>query len=342
MLETQNDHGAAIQRLAKEGKAPRGKANGADQAAPEDEKPSRGFDAGDLMDMDLPDPTYVCRPWIAEGVTLLCGPPKIGKTTMLRQLIHAANNEGAFFGALCAAADVLFLSLEEGERIMRRKLRAMGIKSAAMRGVRIEFAWKQAADGVQLLREWLYARTGKRIPMIVIDSLTRFRLPPSDRGHAFTEDYNAAKLLADLCKEFPGLCIVILHHTRKSLSDDPVAAISGTYGLSAAADSYLILLRQGGDFRLHAGGRLWEGDASDFAVLRTNGGWQIGGEWDEDVAGLTAKQREVIRQLEAGAKTNKTLGEATKQSSANVSHMLAALQSRGLVASCANGWELVR
>jgi len=47
------------------------------------ERPARSYDAAALVAMDLPDPTYVSRPWIAEGVTLLCGRPKIGKTTLL-------------------------------------------------------------------------------------------------------------------------------------------------------------------------------------------------------------------------------------------------------------------
>jgi len=143
---------------------------------------------------------------------------------------------------------------------MRKKLAACGASITMLRGIRLEFEWPQGAAGVEKLREWLTTRTTTRIPLIIIDSLTRFRVPPSERGNAFTEDYNTVKILADLCKEFPGLCIVILHHTTKAVPEDPVASISGTYGLSAAAENYLILLKQGDEFRLHAGGRLWEGE----------------------------------------------------------------------------------
>jgi RecA-family ATPase len=210
---------------------------------------SRGYDAADLVAMDMPDPAYICRPWIAEGVTLLVGRPKVGKTTMLRQLALQANVAGRFFTAPCQSTQVLFLSLEEGDRLMRKKLAASGATQEMLRGIRMEFEWPQGAAGVERMREWLQARDATRLPLIVIDSLTRFRIPPSDRGNAFTEDYNTVKSLADLCKEFPGLAIVILHHTTKAMPDDPVSAISGTYGLSAATENYLIILKQGEQFR---------------------------------------------------------------------------------------------
>jgi hypothetical protein len=307
------------------------------------EKPARSYDAGDLIEMDMPDPVYVCRPWVSEGVTLVVGRPKIGKTTLLRQLALQANTGGEFFSSRSALADVLFLSLEEGERIMRKKLAALGAKASQLRGIRVEFEWPQGGDGVAYLRKWLQERTSTRTPLVIIDSLTRFRDPPTARGNQFTEDYTAVKLLADLCKEFPGLVVLVLHHTTKASPDDPVSAISGTYGLTAAADNYLILLKQGQQFRLHAGGRLWEGDNSDFELKREAGGWALAGDWDHTAPqGLTPKQQQVIDVLRAGAKTNKTLAELTGQTPSALSHMLAQLSARGLINRLANGWELTR
>jgi len=309
----------------------------------ERERPARSYDAADLVALHLPDPSYIVRPYIAEGVILCCGRQKMGKTTLLRQLGFAANTGGEIFGAPVVYADVLFLSLEEGERIMRKKLALLCSNPEQLRGMRFEFEWPQGAEGVQKLRDWLRSRSNERPPLIIIDSLTRFRVPPSDRGHAFTEDYNTVKLLADLCKEFPGLSIVLLHHTTKAIPEDPVSAISGTYGISAAADSYLILLKQGQGFRLHAGGRLWEGDTNDFELKRSDGGWALAGEWDLTAPqGLTPKQQQVVDLLAKGAKSGKTLSDSTGQSASALSHLMGALQDRGLVRRVANGWELTR
>lgn len=308
---------------------------------PAPERPRRSYDAADLVSMTMPEPTYICRPFVAEGVTLNVGRPKIGKTTMLRDLALQANVGGTFLSEPCATASVLFLSLEEGERVMRKKLAATGATADMLRGIRMEFEWPQGGAGVERIREWLEGLDGKRPPLVIIDSLTRFRVPPSDRGHAFTEDYAAIKLLADLCKEHPGLAVVVLHHTTKAMHDDPVSAISGTYGLSAAADGYLILLKQGQQFRLHAGGRLWERDGSDYELRRDDGKWAMVGEWDHVAPeGLTPKQKQVLDLLRDGAKTNKTLCERTGVEQSAMSHMTRKLEARGLISRIANGWGL--
>ena len=315
------------------------------RGTPDDEpaRPARSYDAADLLSMPMAEPNYILRPYVPEGVTLWYNRPKLGKTTALRQLALAAHVGGQFLGEQCDGAEVWFLSLEEGERLFVKKLRALCADPETARGIRLEFEWPQGAAGVTKLRERLKARVDTRPVLIIIDSLTRFRLPPSDRGHAFTEDYNAAKLLADLCKEFPGLAIVILHHTTKAMPDDPVSAISGTYGLVAAVDSYCVMLKQGQQYRLHAGGRLWDRDASDFELRRNGGGWEMAGEWDTTAPqGLAPKQQQVMDALKSGGKSNKTLAEMTGQSASALSHIMAKLEDRGLVIRVANGWGIAR
>lgn len=303
---------------------------------------SSGVDAAELLEREMVEPGFICEPFIAEGLTLLAGPPKTGKTTLARQLMHAVNHGTNFLGEQCQLADVLFLSLEEGARLMKKKLRAMQIESEQFRGVRMEFEWPQAAEGAERIRDWLKARKSDRPALVLIDSLARFRLPPSAKANAFSEDYAAVKRLADLCKEFPGLSIVVLHHTTKAIHDDPVAMISGTFGLSAGVDSYLIMLRQSQAYRLHAGGRLWDRDVHDYSIARDAGRWNLNGEWDEAVFSMPPKQRAILDLLAEGAKTNRALEEETGQSASSTSHMLKVLLGKGLVARVANGWELVR
>jgi hypothetical protein len=303
---------------------------------------SRGIDGEALACLDLPDPVYLARPWIVEGVTLVVGRPKIGKTTLLRQLCHAANSGGAFLSSPVGAADVTFLSLEEGERLMRAKLRAMAVPLAQFRGIRFEFDWPQGALGADKLRERFESTPAKGQRVVVVDSLQRFRAMPDRTLPAFAQDYEAVRVLAELAKDFPGLAVLVLHHTTKATVDDPVAAISGTYGLTAAADNYLILLRQGEAFRLHCGGRCWEGDAADYELEQVKpAGWSLVGEWHGADASVTPMQRQVLALLRAGAQTRGTLAKALGVDDATkVSHLLSKLQTKGLVEPIANGWCL--
>jgi hypothetical protein len=197
---------------------------------------------------------------------------------------------------------------------------------------------------VSKLRERLNAQRVPegRMRLLVIDSLTRFRVPPPDRGNAFSADYEAVKMLADLAKDFPGLVVLVLHHTTKAVPDDPVAAISGTYGLSAAADNYMVLLKSGERFRLHVGGRLWLGEASDYELHREGGQWALGAEWDFNAATATPKQRQVLELLRDGAKTGATLAKLAGLENSAMRHLCIGMAQKGLIARVANGWELAK
>jgi hypothetical protein len=73
-----------------------------------------------------------------------------------------------------------------------------------------------------------------------------FKAARGDRETLYEADYGSLKELQAVASEF-GIGIVAVHHTRKSGSDsgDPVEKISGTLGLSGAADAFLILDRDG-------------------------------------------------------------------------------------------------
>jgi hypothetical protein len=301
--------------------------------------PARGIDAADLLCKDLPSPTYILKPFLAEGLTLLAASPKAGKTTLMRQVAEAVNCGSEVLGETCAKGDVLFLSLEEGEVLFREKLKLMKIPEANLRGIRLEFEWPQAARGVDRLRDWLKSRSGERsAALIIIDSLARFRLTPSTKANIFMEDYNALKILADLCKQFPGVSICVLHHTTKANHDDPLACISGSHGLTAAVDGYMVLTRKAGEFKLHAGGRLWTSENQDFTLRRSGQRWWLHGAFDEATSALPRKQRQILELLGEGAKSNTALCQLTGQDKSAMSHMLGAMERTGLIQRVADGW----
>ena len=63
-----------------------------------------------------------------------------------------------------------------------------------------------------------------------------------------------------------GVAIVVVHHTRKSGSeDDPFEKVSGTLGLSGAADTTIVLDRDGQGCTLYGRGR----DVTEFEIAVT-------------------------------------------------------------------------
>jgi hypothetical protein len=72
----------------------------------------------------------------------------------------------------------------------------------------------------------------------------------------YHSDYQAVKGLQDLAKEY-GVCILVVHHTRKQDATDHLDLVSGSTGLTGAADGVLVLKRSRGDLdaTLTANGR---------------------------------------------------------------------------------------
>src|SRR5260221_319650 len=85
-----------------------------------------------LLERDIPEPVKLCDPWCFEGVNIIAGRPKLGKTTLERQKLAAAAIGGEFFDSkFINAVKCAFLSLEEGELLCRAKFKMAGFPEEA-------------------------------------------------------------------------------------------------------------------------------------------------------------------------------------------------------------------
>jgi DNA-binding MarR family transcriptional regulator len=104
--------------------------------------------------------------------------------------------------------------------------------------------------------------------------------------------------------------------------------ISGTYGLTAAADSFLVLRKQGSGGTLHAGGRLWDRDDSDFELSRKDQRWHLIGVSD----GLSSGERFTLKVIsESGGMTPTQLAKVLDCTRQNAYQRLDALLAKGKV-----------
>jgi hypothetical protein len=254
-----------------------------------------GESAFALLERDIPEPVKLCDPWAIEGVNIIAGRPKLGKTTLERQKLAAASIGGPFMDSTFpTAVKCAFLSLEEGELLCRAKFKMAGFQDEALAAIQLFFEWPRGQSGVDLLDRYLTANRDVRL--VCIDSLTRFRVIPDVRVPAFMADYEAVNSLHDMSKKHPGVCVDIIHHTRKAKSDDPIDDISGTYGLTAAADSYLVMRHHADGALMHVGGRLWSREESEYKVKRSGQQrWEMLG----PNLGLSDEQQETLELVKA-------------------------------------------
>jgi hypothetical protein len=110
----------------------------------------RGEVALSLLERDMTPISYLCDPWIPEGLHLIASRPKLGKSTLLRQELAAVAGEGQLFGSPCKQATAVYLSLEEGDRLTRRKFEMAGFSHPALASIIVHFEWRRAQRGSRI------------------------------------------------------------------------------------------------------------------------------------------------------------------------------------------------
>jgi len=216
----------------------------------------RGFTAKDLMLMDFPEPKWAIPMILPEGLNLLGGKPKQGKS------IFALNVciEVAFGGKALREIDVekgsaLYLALEDTpRRLQDRMINMLGVRRAPDNLHLYTECPRMDEGGLDFLEQKI-----KEIPdlrLVVIDTLAKFRPANSGKNSSYDVDYQhvaAIKALADK----HSVSILLIHHLRKMQAEDVMDTFSGTLGLTGAADGLLALIRRTGqaDAELYVNGR---------------------------------------------------------------------------------------
>ena len=236
-----------------------------------------GISAKALMAMDFPPINYVVPGYIAEGLTLFAGSPKIGKSWMALGLgVAIASGRPAFGSIAVDQGDVLYLALEDNPRRLKRRLLKMGVSTPPER-LTLCTDWPNLDEGcVDEIATWI--GEVEKPTLVVVDVLSKVRPDASGKDSAYDADYRTLTGL-QLLAGHHGLAIVVVHHTRKMEADDPFDSVSGTRGLTGAADTVLVLKRDSGTPRtiLYGRGRDVEEIETAFEFDRDNGTWRIVG-----------------------------------------------------------------
>jgi hypothetical protein len=217
------------------------------------ERGPTGFQADELMTMELPEIQWAVPGLLPEGLTILAGKPKIGKSWLSLGLAVAVAEGGEYFGQPVEQGDVLYLALEDNPRRLKKRLGKLLGGRPAPSLLRFETFSLRFPEGLALIREWLGAV--ERPKLIIVDTFAKVRAPGSSRSEQiYRDDYEAVAPLKAISDS--GVPIVVVHHQRKDAAEDIIDTISGSTGLTGAADAALVLKKD----RLQGRGRDIEGD----------------------------------------------------------------------------------
>lgn len=222
---------------------------------------------------------YVVPGYIAEGCTLLAGRPKLGKSWLVLEAGYAVASGGACLGGIvCEQGDVLYLALEDNKRRLQRRMDKMAGAFTKDWPAAFEYAteWPRANEGgLDYIRDWILSKNNPRL--VIVDVLAMFKPVRGDKESLYEADYGAIKGLQALAGEF-GIAIVIVHHTRKgAVESDPFEKVSGTLGLSGAADTTIILDRDSNGATIYGRGRDVEEIESAVIFDKVSCRWHVQG-----------------------------------------------------------------
>lgn len=219
-------------------------------------RPRTSWTAAELMACDFPEPRWAVPGIIAEGVTLLAGAPKVGKSWVALGLAIAVATGGKALGTLdVIAGDVLYLALEDPPRRLQDRLSKVLAGDEAPGRLTLSIACEPIpAGGAERICAWLDAHPDARL--VIIDVFAKVRGAGNANGNQYDADYAAMSALKRIADHY-GVAILVVHHTRKAGSEDFLNEVSGTQGLAGAADAIAVLRRQRGaaDAVLHVTGR---------------------------------------------------------------------------------------
>ena len=223
----------------------------------DDEEPKEvGMTSAELNAATYALPSYVVPGFIVEGLTLLAGKPKTGKSwLMMHAAIAVARGAFTLGDVYCAKGDVLYCALEDNKRRLQRRQKKLLDGQPAPKNLRFLSAGEMpllSQGGMELLERWIEQERSPKL--IVIDVLAKVRDRRQKDQGLYDADYAAMQGLKALA-DAHGIAVVVVHHLRKMDAEDPLDQISGTTGLAGAADTVLVLNRTSAGVVLHGRGR---------------------------------------------------------------------------------------
>ncbi len=205
------------------------------------------FTLQELLTRQLPPIQWAIPDILPEGLTLLAGKPKLGKSWLALAMALAVAAGGVALGSYpVSQGEVLYLALEDNERrLQTRAQQLLATMTMVPNSIAFELRWPRLDQGgLMHLEEYLKAHPHVRL--VVIDTWARVSPKAQHRQRSQYEDeYEALtplKYLADTYR----VSILAIHHLRKMRGDDVLDEITGSIGLTGAVDGALILKRERG------------------------------------------------------------------------------------------------
>ncbi len=205
----------------------------------------------DLMRAKYPEPRWVVKDFLPEGIATLGGRPKVGKSWLGMDLGLAVATGKDFLSLPVEKGPVLYLALEDSKRRFQERMRAMGAEESDLFHLAIE--WPSFDDGG--MEQLLDTMDEIQPRLVIVDTIAR-----AYRSAIDWNDYGKVTALLSPLQSVAlqrGTCVLFIdHHSKPKGNDaDPVDDLLGSTGKAGVMDTLMGLYRKENKSMLYVVGR---------------------------------------------------------------------------------------
>ena len=189
---------------------------------------------------------FGAKEWIVKGILrsglyILAGAPKVGKSFLVAQIAYHVSTGRALWGYPVLQSPVLYMALEDDlQRLQERMFRMFGVDST--RDLYFSISAKSLREGLEKQITG-FVKDHPSTRLVIIDTLKKIR-PGDDETYSYARDYADMTQLKQIADD-NDICLLLVHHTRKKEDEsDAFNTVSGTNGLTGAADGSFIFAKK--------------------------------------------------------------------------------------------------
>ncbi len=211
---------------------------------------------------------------ISEGVTVLAGMPKQGKSRVLTAIATAVASGKPFAGiAPGRQGRVLLLALEEDDDLMIDRLEQFdGTLARKCRKLDITFELDGTpADAVSTMRDW--AQKHKDAALVIIDIWEMFNRQTRS-ARTYTDQYKALSLITEFSKAYDIPVVAVMHTTKIMTRPGDIRAVTGTIAQVAAPSTIVIIREQNAVIEMYVTSRRMRGGQYNVAFDESSHAWR--------------------------------------------------------------------
>ncbi len=199
------------------------------------------INAEELQSRPFIPPTFLVDGLIPQGVSLLCGPSKCGKSWLVLWMAMRICQGEPVWGMKTHPCEVLYLCLED--TCSRLQDRLYRLPDPAPPGLWLMIAAGKLHGGLEeQIEDHLAAHPATEL--IIIDTFQKIRTAHGSGVGVYAGDYEDVSALKRIADE-AHISILLVHHLRKQKDgSDPFNQISGSNGILGAADAAFVMIKE--------------------------------------------------------------------------------------------------